>query len=77
MLGDGRHRQPLPDTFSSPEEAVAFWDEHDTTDYPEAFSEVDVMVALRGVRHEIDIATVHLAGLCLNSEEADTQVPRK
>ena len=55
MSEKDRHRAPLPDTFSSPEEAAAFWDEHDTMDYPEAFSEVEVAVALRGVRYEIDI----------------------
>ena len=25
---------PLPDEFSSYEEAAEFWDTHDTTDYP-------------------------------------------
>jgi len=46
----------IPDEFTSYETAAAFWDTHDTTDYPEAFSDVDIDVNLRGRRFEIDIA---------------------
>jgi hypothetical protein len=46
---------PIPDEFASYEEAGEFWDTHDTTDYLEAFVDVDVDVQLRGRRFEIDI----------------------
>ena len=33
---------PIPDEFASYDEAAEFWDTHDTTDYPDAFSTVEV-----------------------------------
>jgi len=47
--------EPIPRKFSSYEKAGDFWDRHDTTDYPEAFSDVEVQVDLKGRRFEIDI----------------------
>ncbi|MEE8526873.1 MAG: CopG family antitoxin, partial [Thermoanaerobaculia bacterium] len=43
---------PLPDEFSSYEEATDFWDHHDTTDYPSAFETdpVELKADIRG-RH--------------------------
>ena len=46
---------PIPEKFASYEEAGEFWDTHDTTDYPDAFSDVDIDVDLQGRRFEIDI----------------------
>jgi hypothetical protein len=47
--------EPIPDEFSSYEEAAEFWDTHDTADYPEAFVDVNFDVKLQGRRFEIDI----------------------
>lgn len=49
---------PLPDVFSSYEEAAKFWGEHDTADYPEAFAaEGEVVEAERLRRHyEVEVA---------------------
>lgn len=55
MPDGSKQRDPIPDEFSSREEAAEFWDKHDTTAYPEAFSDVEVQVQLRGRMHEIDI----------------------
>jgi len=33
---------PIPDEFTSYEEAVEFWDKHDTTHYPGQFRTVKV-----------------------------------
>jgi len=44
-------RDPLPDTFSSLEELVGFWDSHDTEDYPEAWREVEFQVTTRERRY--------------------------
>jgi hypothetical protein len=46
---------PLPDEFSSYEEAAEFWGEHDTADYPEAFApEEDVVEAELPVRKTLE-----------------------
>jgi hypothetical protein len=50
-----KHVDPLPEEFSSYEEAAEFWDTHDTTDYPEAFCTVETKSDFRGRRYEIEI----------------------
>ncbi len=35
---------PIPEEFSSYEEAAEFWDTHDTTDYPDSFETVAVFL---------------------------------
>ena len=50
-----KHIEPIPGKFSSYEKAGDFWDRRDTTDYPEAFSEVGSIVDLKGRKFEIDI----------------------
>lgn len=46
---------PIPDQFSSYEEAAEFWDTHDTTAYPESFETVAVESELRQRHYEIEI----------------------
>lgn len=46
---------PIPDEFASYEEAPAFWDTHDTTDYPGAFQGVNVQAEFRGRHYEVEI----------------------
>ncbi len=46
---------PIPEKFSSYEEAAAFWDKHDTTDYPDAFRKVEVTAEFKGRRYEVEI----------------------
>ena len=46
---------PIPDQFSSYEEAAEFWDTHDTTDYPDAFRTVEVKSELRKRRYEVEL----------------------
>ncbi|MBI2951099.1 hypothetical protein HYY27_03345 [bacterium] len=46
---------PLPEEFSSYEEAAEFWDTHDTTDYPDAFRTVDVTAKFKGRHYEIEL----------------------
>lgn len=47
--------EPIPEEFSTYEEAAEFWDAHDTADYPEAFRTVEVVAELRRRRFEIEI----------------------
>jgi hypothetical protein len=46
---------PLPEEFSSYEEAAEFWDKHDTTDYLQNSHPVKVESEFRGRRYEIEI----------------------
>ena len=56
MPNDDKPTDPLPHAFASYEEAAAFWDTHDTTDYLEDFQTVDVEeVVLRQRRYEVEI----------------------
>jgi len=47
--------EPIPEEFSSYEEAAEFWDTHATTDYPDAFRTVKVVSEIRQRRYEIEI----------------------
>ena len=56
MPNSGKRVDPIPEEFATYEDAAAFWDTHDTTDYPDAFQTVDVEeVALRRRRYEVEI----------------------
>lgn len=46
---------PIPEEFSSYEEAAQFWETHDTTDYPEDFHIVEVNAKFRNRRYEIEV----------------------
>jgi hypothetical protein len=46
---------PIPEEFSSYEEAAEFWDSHSTADYPEAFETVEVEVELKSRQYEVEI----------------------
>ena len=46
---------PVPNEFSSYEEAAEFWNNHDTTDYPEVFRTVKVVSSFRNRHYEISI----------------------
>ena len=46
---------PIPDEFGSYEEAAEFWDSHDTTDYLEHLTSVEVTAEFRGRLYEIEI----------------------
>ena len=50
-----KHIDPIPDTFSSLEEAGEFWDTHDTMDYPDAFQTVEVTTERRNRYYEVEI----------------------
>ena len=56
MPNSGKRADPIPNEFATYEDAAAFWDTHDTTDYPDAFQTVAVEeVALRQRRYEVEI----------------------
>jgi predicted DNA binding CopG/RHH family protein len=49
-------RDPLPEVFGSLEEAGAFWDTHDSTDYEQYMKEVQFDVELKKRSHEVRIS---------------------
>ncbi len=57
MEGKERDVDPIPDEFSSYEEAAEFWDGHDTTDYPDAFEDepVELRADFHKRRFEIEV----------------------
>ncbi|MFQ5629925.1 MAG: CopG family antitoxin [bacterium] len=55
MKEQKKHHDPLPEKFASYEEAAEFWDTHDTTDYPDAFEDVEVKAEFRKRYFEIEI----------------------
>ncbi len=55
MNNTTKQNDPIPDEFSSYEEAAEFWDSHDTTDYPDAFETVEVEAEFKARRYQIDV----------------------
>ena len=55
MNDKNKHIDPIPDEFTSYEEAAEFWDTHDTTDYPEVFQTVETQAELRRRRYEVEV----------------------
>ena len=46
---------PIPEQFDSYEQAGEFWDNHDTTDYLEDFTTVDINSNLQQKHYDIEI----------------------
>lgn len=55
MSNKNRQVDPLPEQFSSYEEAAEFWDTHDTTDHLGAFQPVTVKTEFRKRHYEVEI----------------------
>lgn len=47
--------EPIPSSFDSYEQAANFWDTHDTTDYPDEFSSIEVETEFHGRRYELEV----------------------
>ena len=77
MPNSGKRVDPLPDEFASYEDAAAFWDTHDTTDYPDAFQTVEVEeVALRQRQYEVEIDEDVLRMLQEQARQRDLPISR-
>jgi predicted transcriptional regulator len=46
---------PIPEEFSSYEEAADFWDSHDTTYYPDEFEDVEVQARFIHRHFEVEV----------------------
>ena len=56
MGKDIKARDEIPEEFSSYEEAGEFWDTHDSTDYLDQMTPVNMDARLEGRRFEIEVA---------------------
>jgi len=65
---------PIPEEFSSYEEAAEFWDTHDTTDYPDAFRTVVAETEFRARYYEIEIAEDVVVALRARAEQLGVPV---
>lgn len=55
MTDNAKMIDEIPDNFSSVEEAVNFWDTHDTTDYLDDFETTTVETELQQRHFEVEI----------------------
>ena len=55
MSKKGKRVDPVPDEFSTYEEAADFWDSHDTTDYLEVFQDVRIDAEFRRRRYQVEV----------------------
>jgi predicted DNA binding CopG/RHH family protein len=69
MSDKPKHIDPIPDEFASYEEAVEFWDTHDTTDYPDSFETVSVEAEFKQRRYEVEIDEETMKVLKLQAEK--------
>jgi CopG antitoxin of type II toxin-antitoxin system len=77
MPNRGKRIDPIPNEFTSYEEAAEFWDTHDTTDYPEAFQPIQVEDAeLRRRRYEVEIDEDVIRVLREQAQQRDVSMSR-
>jgi len=69
-----KHKDPLPETFASEEEAGEFWDEHSTADYEEYLEPVDMTIDIRTRHYTIEIDQDSFLALIQYSKKIDTPV---
>ncbi|MBN2128673.1 MAG: hypothetical protein JW741_04225 [Sedimentisphaerales bacterium] len=55
MPGTNKPIDPLPEQFSSPEEAAVFWDTHSITDYEEFLEPVDIDADIKRRHFQIEV----------------------
>ena len=54
-MNETKRVDPIPEEFTTYEEAGQFWDTHDTTDYLEDFETVEANVELRQRHYEVEV----------------------
>jgi predicted HicB family RNase H-like nuclease len=55
MSDKQKQADPIPEEFTSYEEAAEFWETHDTTDYLDSFETVAIEAKLKRRRYEVEI----------------------
>lgn len=78
-MGNEKKRvDPIPEEFASLEEAVEFWETHDTMDYPEAFDEepVEIQANFKRRRFEVEVEEDLMGMLRAKARDSGTSVRR-
>jgi hypothetical protein len=76
MKKKNKQVDPIPEEFSSYEEAAEFWDTHDTSDYPDAFEEVYFKAELRKRHYEVEVDEDVMKGLKKQAKKLGVSVSR-
>ncbi|MEW5987188.1 MAG: CopG family antitoxin [Chloroflexota bacterium] len=76
MSDKRKHVDPIPDEFTSYEEAAEFWDTHDTTDYLNEFQTVDLQPDFRARYFEIEVDEEVMVVLWERAQKLGTTVNR-
>ena len=76
MPGKRKKIDPIPKAFKSYEQAGEFWDTHDTTDYPDNFTNTNAQVELKGRRFEIEIDEDVMELLSKKAQRSHTKAGR-
>jgi len=71
-----KHIDPIPEEFTSYEEAAEFWDTHDTTDYPDVFRTVETIAEFKGHLYEIAIEADVVRTLQVQARQKGVTVSR-
>lgn len=66
----------IPEEFASLEDAIEFWDAHDTTDYLESFETVQAEAKLERRRFEVEIDADLIPELTEQAHNRGVQVSR-
>ena len=69
-----RHKDPLPEAFTSEEDAGEFWDEHSTADYEEYLEPVDMTIDIQTRHYMIEIDQDSFLALFQYSKKIDTPI---
>ena len=75
-MNDNEHkvREPLPEAFTSEEEAGEFWDSHSTSEYEEYLEPADVKIDIQHRRFEIELDRETFLALNAYAKKANISV---
>ena len=68
--------EPIPEEFTSYEEAAEFWDTHDTTDYLDIFRTIEAKTKLRSRHYEIEVEADVVRALQIKARQRKVTVGR-
>jgi hypothetical protein len=67
---------PIPEEFTSYEEAAEFWDTHDTTDYPNIFRTIEAKTKFKSRHYEIEVEADVVRALQIKARQRKVAVGR-
>jgi hypothetical protein len=67
---------PIPEGFTSYEEAAEFWDTHDTTDYPNIFRTIEAKTKFKSRHYKIEVEADVVRALQIKARQRKVAVGR-